>query len=81
MLDPQEKNMLTRALELAEDNNKILNKMRRSQKWTRIFHTVYWVIIIGTAVGAYYLIQPYVESLLSTFGLGDNVESLRNILE
>jgi hypothetical protein len=80
MLEPQEKIMLERALKLAEDNNRIITKMYRAQKWARFFHTLYWVIVIGTAVGAYYFIQPYVDVAVESFGgFGESVERVKTI--
>ncbi len=74
-MDSEEKETLEKILELAQENNKILRKMRRSILWGRIFHTLYWVIIIGLSVGAYYYIQPYFEGLLKSFGAtGSNLE-------
>jgi len=44
----------------------------------RSFMTVvYWVIIIGSAVGAYYFIQPYVDQIVNVYGGAKN--DLNNI--
>ncbi len=37
--------------------------MRRSQRIGRVFSTLYWVLVIGVAVGAFYFIQPYLDSV------------------
>lgn len=79
MLEPQEKVMLERALDLAEKNNKIITKMYRAQKWARFFHTLYWILVIGSAIGAYYLIQPYVESVSS--GFAESVKNVKGVFE
>lgn len=71
--------MLERALDLAEKNNKIITRMYRAQRWARVFHTLYWVIVIGSAVGAYYLIQPYVEGISANFS--ENVNKVKNVFE
>ena len=67
-MSPEEKELLERSVALAEDNNKILHAMRRSMFWARVMSTVYWVLIIGSAVGAYYLIQPYIDQLMGVYG-------------
>lgn len=52
---------------LLEENNHILRKLHRSVIWGRIFKIIYWVVIIGVAIGAFYFIQPYIESLRDTY--------------
>ena len=61
------KKLIEKTLRLAEENNRILKKMRRALRWGSFFRFIYWAIIIGTAVGAYYFIQPLLEPLMSTF--------------
>lgn len=58
--------MLEEQLELSRENNAILKKIRRVQKNSQIFRIVYWFIIIGISVGAFYFIQPYLESLVGS---------------
>ncbi len=71
---------------MAEDNNKILHSMRRSQRWASVARGMYWLLIIGSAVGAYYFIQPYVDQLMGVYGgasstlngLNDTLKNLKN---
>jgi Trk-type K+ transport system membrane component len=67
-MTPEEKELLERAVELSEENNDLLRSMHRSMKIARIMSIVYWVFIIGSAVGAFYLIQPYVDGIISAYG-------------
>ena len=62
-MTPEEHMKLDRSLALAEENNAILRGMRRTQRITAIMHILYWVIIIGVSVGAFYFIQPYLSFL------------------
>tara|TARA_Y100000294_G_scaffold143306_1_gene137738 strand:- start:47 stop:340 length:294 start_codon:yes stop_codon:yes gene_type:complete len=79
-MEPDERRMLKQLSKLAEENNKLLKKIHRSIKWGRFVKLVYWVIVIGSAVGAYYVFQPAFESIQETFGmLGTGVENLQNI--
>ncbi|PIR38203.1 MAG: hypothetical protein COV34_01125 [Candidatus Zambryskibacteria bacterium CG10_big_fil_rev_8_21_14_0_10_42_12] len=48
-------------LSLTRENNTMLHKMRRSQRIANIMRVVYWLILAGAAIGAYYFIQPYIE--------------------
>ena len=67
-MESDERKMLTQTLKLAEENNKLLKKMNRSIQWGRLFKMLYWVVIIGSAVGAYYFLQPLFESFKETLG-------------
>jgi len=78
-MTPEEREMLEQTLELTRDNNKILHKIRRNNIISSIIRALYWIIILGTAFGAYYFIQPY----LSMIGEGyieirENIESVKN---
>ncbi len=63
-MNPDEKALLQKTYELAQENNKILRKMRAMSRFDRIVKIAYWVIIIGLSLGAYYFIQPYVEAVV-----------------
>ena len=67
-MQPEEKEMLKKTLELAQENNKMLHSVRRSMFWGRITRVIYWVIIIGAAVGIYYYVEPYVDSAVDAYG-------------
>ncbi len=60
-MSPEEKELLNKAVSLAEDNNKMLHAMKRSQRVSNIMNFLYWAVIIGSAVGAYYFIEPYFD--------------------
>jgi len=83
-MDFDEKEALEKILALTEENNKILRKMRRSVLWGRIFHFIYWAVIIGLSIGAYVYIQPYLDSMLQFIGAGkegmENMGKLNEIL-
>ncbi len=67
-MDPEEKALLEKSLELEKENNTLLRSIKRSLQISSIMSIVYWVFIVGSAVGAYYLIQPYVESVSGLYG-------------
>ncbi len=67
-MSPEDKELLQRSVELAEENNEMLRAIRRSMRFARIMSILYWVFIIGSAVGAYYLIQPYIDTLAGVYG-------------
>ncbi len=67
-MSPEERELLNKSVALAEDNNKILHSMKRSMRYASIIRAIYWIFIIGSAVGAYYFIQPYVDQIMSIYG-------------
>lgn len=71
-MSPEERSLLERTHKLAEENNNILRSLRSTNRWGIAFKTTYWVIIIGLSVGAFYFIQPYVEFMKSTLGIGSS---------
>lgn len=84
-MTPEERSLLQRTLALAEENNEILRKMRRANRFSMAIRIAYWVLIVGVSVGAYYLIQPYTEMLMGLYGasatnIQDATSSLRDLL-
>ncbi len=81
-MSPEERELLNRSVSLAEDNNKILHAMRRSMRVSRIFNIIYWIFIIGSAIGAYYFIQPYLEKLYSIYdGAQNSLDSFNQTID
>ncbi len=74
-MDPESKKLLQDTFTLAEDNNKMLHTIRRGQKWTSFLRVVYWIIIIGVSIGAFYFLQPYVDQMK---GLIDTTQKTLN---
>jgi hypothetical protein len=58
---------LDRILELAEENNAMLKKIRGAQKTAQMFRAIYWVLIIASFLGAFYFIKPYLESIVGLY--------------
>ena len=67
-MDPESKKLLEETHELAKENNEMLRSMRRSMRFARFMSILYWVFIIGSAVGAYYLLEPYITQLQGVYG-------------
>ncbi len=64
-MTPEERSLLQRTYALVEENNGILRGIRRANRWGIAIKIFYWVIIIGVTLGAFYFIQPYIESTLN----------------
>ncbi len=67
-MDFDEKAMLKKTLELSQENNRMLHSMKRQMLVGRIFRIVYWVVIIGAAIGVYYYIDPYINGVINAYG-------------
>ncbi|OHA21195.1 MAG: hypothetical protein A2849_01600 [Candidatus Taylorbacteria bacterium RIFCSPHIGHO2_01_FULL_51_15] len=67
-MTPEERQILIQTHRLAEENNALLRKMRRAALFGLIWHILYWAVIIGISIGAYYFIQPYVEQVQEVYG-------------
>lgn len=79
-MDSEEKDLLKKSIEIAEDNNKILHSIVRYMHVSRIMTFVYWIFIVGSAVGAFYFIQPYLGELYGFFG-GAKIDSINNMFQ
>ena len=78
-MSPEEKEQLKKCVLLAEENNKILLSMKRGQRWASIMRGVYWAFIIGSAVGAFYLIQPYIDEVKTMYqSIGEGLQGLNS---
>lgn len=81
-MDSESKKLLEQTLELAEENNKMLHSLKRHMQVSRIVSIVYWVFIIGSALGAYYLVQPYVDQVIGVYnGATEKVNSINSKLD
>jgi len=66
-MQPEEKEMLKKTLELVKENNDMLYALKHSIFWGRIFRFIYWIVILGAAVGVYYYIEPYLDSAADAY--------------
>ena len=73
------RDLLRKVLELEQKNNRMLSGIKRSIMWSRITQIIYWLLIFGLAVGAYYYLQPYIDKALSAYGgFKGAVENVKN---
>lgn len=50
-----------------DENNKMLRKLLVYQRYVVWVNILKWLIIIGVSLGLYYIIQPYIEQLMSFY--------------
>jgi hypothetical protein len=91
-MSPEEREILEKTLRLAEENNKLLSKIRRNMVLSSATRWIYWLVILGLSFGAYYFIQPYMDMLKDGLGISSggissptpieaNVSVLKSALE
>lgn len=75
-MDSESKKLLEETFELAKENNEMLHKVRRNQKWATWFHALKVLVIIGIALGAFYFLQPYIDGVVNFYSSisGKNTE-------
>lgn len=80
-MTPEQERMLRESLELSRDTHEMVKKLHRDLVINRVIKVVYWVVIIGVAVGAFYFLQPYVETLQDVYGgLADSKEQFKALM-
>ena len=62
------KKLLRQNLEISRESFKILKKLHRARKFALAFKILYWTAIILMVLGAYYYVQPFVDTFAKTFG-------------
>ena len=63
-MEEELKKLLSENLEISRESLKILKGVRRANRLAVAFKIFYWLIIIGSAIGAYYILQPYLQQAL-----------------
>lgn len=71
-MDQELNDRLNKIEKTVSDNNRMLTRMRRTQKNAAFMRIVYWVIIIGLFIASYYFVQPYISQFAATYGIGTN---------
>ena len=61
------KEQLDEVTKLTRQNNKIMRKIQRSMRVGLIFRMLYWILIIGSMLGAYYYLQPFIDDIGETY--------------
>ncbi len=80
-MDPVDRDMLKKVVELSEENNRMVHKLYRSWWWGRVWKSLYWVVIIGVAFGAFYFLQPYFDKIKGAVdGVRSPIETVKNAI-
>lgn len=80
-MSPEEKQLLEKTFILVEENNKILRKINRAVALSIAWKAFYWLAIIGLSFGAYYFIQPYIDTLKGALSdIGSSAGDLNSLI-
>ncbi len=66
-MDPESKKLLEETFELAQENNKMLRKIRSVQKWSAFWSGLKIFLIIGIALGSFYFLEPYINKIADLY--------------
>lgn len=59
--------MLQNTLALAEENNKLLHKIRGVQKRSTLWQVLKYLLILGIAFGSFYFLDPYLSKIADLY--------------
>ncbi len=68
-MDEELKKLLEENVRLSRENNQLLLKINKINKWSFISKIIYWFILLGVAAGAFYFIQPLIDGVSSIYGI------------
>ncbi len=76
-MDPESKQVLANILEISEENNKMLHKIRGVQKKEAIWSTLKFLAIMAVAFGSFYFLEPYFDKIMQVYqSFGDMQEKI-----
>jgi hypothetical protein len=78
-MDPESKKLLEETFRLAEENNRMLHKVRSVQKWAAFWSGLKIFIIIGITLGAFYFLEPYLKKVMDLYGSVSGTSQEQNV--
>jgi len=73
-MDPESKQLLQNTLALAEENNKMLHKVRGVQRRGIVWQVLKYLLILGIAFGSFYYIEPYLNKIMNFYNSVAGIE-------
>ena len=73
-MDVEERNILEHSLRLGEENNRILKRLQRAQRWALFWGFIKFAIIVIPLILGYLYFEPYLNQAIA------NYQSVREIL-
>lgn len=79
-MTPEEERMLRETVQLTRETNVLVKKIQKGLMWARVVKVIYWVILIGVTVGAFYFVQPYIDGFRELYaGFANSQEGLKTL--
>jgi len=73
--------LLKENLALTEKNAKKIRKIQLYLRRTMVWKFIYWIIIIGITIGAYYLSRPYINNAVDKYNtIQEQIEKTSNVI-
>ncbi len=66
-MDDSTKKLLNETYRISQENNALLRKIDRRQRWGIYWKTLLFIIAAGSAFGVYYYFQPYLSQLVDIY--------------
>ncbi len=64
------KELVEKNIQLSQETNRMVRRMRRTATWGWIFQIVWWLAVAGaTGAAYYYYVQPYVARVEHLYGV------------
>ncbi len=77
-MDLESNKLLEKTFALAQENNKMLRRVRGVQKWSAFWQALKILVIIGVAFGLFYYIEPYLDKMLNLYNSISSTEQKLN---
>ncbi|MBC7767082.1 hypothetical protein H7Y21_03770 [Arenimonas sp.] len=58
-----------------KQSNHMLHRIERRARWSLLFSSLKWFVIIGLSLGTFYYTKPYLEQLMETYSQVSNFGS------
>ena len=77
-MSPEERSLLERSLELAEENNRLLKRVDRRARWSNVWGFIKLVIIALPLMIGYFYLEPYLNQAVANYK--QNYENIRDVV-
>ena len=67
-MEDSDRKLLEEVLKLSRENQRMIKRMYRSQWWSRVWKSLYWLIILGITFGSFYFLKPYIDTIMDLLG-------------
>lgn len=62
-MTPEQQQLLQQAIQLSQENNRMIRAMRRDAAWGKFWGVLKLIIIVAPMVWAWFYLQPYIQKI------------------